>query len=110
MQLLHTIPELGNMNVPGIVNARSLRSAMDDHTQEDVSEFMDKVIDKLVSEGEGPLINELFGMSLEQKMCCRKCLKEKTFTDKSNNFALSIPEEVHKPGSAINRRCCSTSP
>jgi hypothetical protein len=78
--------------------------AMNGDVQEDVSEFMEAVFDKLVSEGESQRISDLFGNSLEQKMCCRKCCEEKTFTDRSDHFSLIIPEEVRKPGSIINQK------
>jgi uncharacterized UBP type Zn finger protein len=75
---------------------------MDGDVQEDVSEFIAAVINKLVSEGESQMVTELFGNSLQQKMCCRKCQEEKIFTHTSDHFSLNIPEEARKPGSTIN--------
>jgi hypothetical protein len=55
-----------------------------------------------VSEGGSQMVTELFGISMEQKMCCRKCQEEKIFTHTSDHFSLTAPEEARKPGSTIN--------
>jgi hypothetical protein len=71
---------------------------MNGDNQEDAFEFLSTAIELLRNESNdhGSRLDDLFSVEFQDKLTCRKCGKDRTFT--TDHMRLNMPENVGKPG------------